>query len=337
VSLLVNKLKGKMRLESIFVCPICKSELFFETNQHYICEACDSNYPTLNGVPIFLTGRRDTDVMNKFWDEGWKNRFKNTDHAFWEEESNEIFKDRIEKNVDKMLERGRHAITETIPINEKIVLNIGCGTGEAPAFMALGAKNYIGIDYSYNAAKYSIEAIKKMDGSGITAQANAELLPIGDDSIDIAYSHGVLHHTPETQIALDEIYRVLKPAGLGVIALYSTWSPTFLVARAIGTMKSIFTDKYNEWYEEGEQAWKTGGELNPWTKTYSLRELKNLFSIYDISELKFRKNGFSWGNAIPKLGKHIENTDLGKKIAGVLDPSLGAMWIITFKKNISTF
>jgi ubiquinone/menaquinone biosynthesis C-methylase UbiE/uncharacterized protein YbaR (Trm112 family) len=325
-----------MKLESIFVCPICKTELLLETNQHYTCKPCNSDYPIHNEVPIFLTGARDSDEMCKFWDEGWKNRFKNTDHAFWKEESNEIFKARIQKNVDEALERGEHAITETMPINEKVVLNIGCGTGEAPAFMVLGAKNYIGIDYSYNAAKYSFEAIKKMKGSGITAQANAELLPIKEGSIDIAYSHGVLHHTPETQVALDEMYRVLKYSGKGVVALYSTWSPTFLVARLIGTVNSLFSDKYRNWYEEGEQAWKTGERLNPWTKTYSLRELKILFSKYAVLELKFRRTGFSWGNALPKLGKHIENTNFGKKIAGVLHPWLGAMWIITFQKNKQT-
>ena len=47
-------------------------------------------------------------------------------------------------------------IFDSLPINEKVVLNIGCGTGEAPLFTVLGAKNYVGIDYSFTAVSSSI-------------------------------------------------------------------------------------------------------------------------------------------------------------------------------------
>ena len=199
--------------------------------------------------------------------------------------------------------------------------------------MLLDAKNYIGIDYSYNAAKYSYESIKKLNGSGITAQANAEKLPITNQSIDIVYSHGVLHHTPETQVTLDEVYRVLKEDGKGVIGLYNTWSATFISARIIGTLKSLFSRRYTDWYQEGEGDWITGDNLNPWTKTYSLRELKSLFSKYEVYDLNFRKTSFSWANAIPKVGKHIGKTKFGEFLASKLHSLIGSMWIITFKKK----
>jgi SAM-dependent methyltransferase len=48
-------------------------------------------------------------------------------------------------------------ITDAIPIGNKIVLNIGCGTGEAPYFAVLGARNYIGIDYSFTAVEKSYD------------------------------------------------------------------------------------------------------------------------------------------------------------------------------------
>ena len=119
-----------------------------------------------------------------------------------------------------------------------------------------------------------------------------------------------------------------------MIGLYNTWSPTFITARTIGTIKSLFLNKYTHWYQEGEGAWRTEENLNPWTKTYSLRELKYLFSKYDISKLSFRKTSFSWGNAIPKLGKHIASTKIGNLLANKFHPWLGSMWIITFEKNL---
>ena len=100
--------------------------------------------------------------MNEYWDQGWENRFNRTDHVFYKNESADELRDRIQKNVDEVILNNEHAITETLPIKEKVILNVGCGLDEAPAFMLLSAKNYIGIDYSYNAAKYSLETIKKL-------------------------------------------------------------------------------------------------------------------------------------------------------------------------------
>ena len=77
-----------MKLEALFFCPKCLIQLKYNI-ENYKCNHCFSNYPILNGVPIFLTVERDTDVINKFWDDGWKNRFENTDHTFYDQENTE--------------------------------------------------------------------------------------------------------------------------------------------------------------------------------------------------------------------------------------------------------
>jgi hypothetical protein len=58
-----------------------------------------------------------------------------------------------------------------------------------------------------------------------------------------------------------------------------------------------------------------------------------LFSKYQISKLNFRKSGFVWGHAIPKLGKYMDNTKVGKKLADRLQSLFGAMWMIKFIKT----
>ena len=321
-----------MNLINIFACPKCKSQLI-DSVEKYTCCNCSSEYPIIKDIPIFLTEEESSNSMKEFWDQGWENRFNQTDHTFLKDETPEELRKRIQDEVNSRIKDNEHAITESLPIEEKVILNIGCGLKEAPSFVLLGALNYIGLDYSFNAAKYSYEIIKKLKGAGLTAQANAEKLPINSKSIDIAYSHGVLHHTPETQITLDEVFRVLKSDGKGIIGLYNTWSPTFIMARIIGTIKSLFVKRYKNWYQEGEGAWRTQENLNPWTKTYSLKELKLLFSKYEIYDLNFRRTSFSWANAIPKIGKHIGETQFGKSIANKLHPLMGAMWVITFKKK----
>jgi SAM-dependent methyltransferase len=51
-------------------------------------------------------------------------------------------------------------------------------------------------------------------------QGDAENLPFSDGAFDFVYSHGVLHHTPDTAQTIREIYRVLSPGGRAVVMLY---------------------------------------------------------------------------------------------------------------------
>jgi ubiquinone/menaquinone biosynthesis C-methylase UbiE len=230
----------------------------------------------------------------------------------------------------------QYGIMDTMPIGDKIILNIGCGTGEAPLFTVMGARNYIGIDYSFTAADISFNNMKKLDGSGIIVQANAEALPIKDSSIDIVYSNGVLHHTPNTKKAFDEIYRVLKPKGKAVIGLYNTFSPHFISSKIIGFISSLIQKKNKglKWYESSESAWRTKENTNPWTKTFSKFEIKKLLSNYNVSNLSIRKTSFNWRNAIPIIGKIIDNTNFGKKTSPKLHNIFGAMLVVVFlKKN----
>ena len=55
---------------------------------------------------------------------------------------------------------------------------------------------------------------------GRLIQGDAEDLPFADGSFDLVYSHGVLHHTPNTPRTIREVHRVLAPGGRAVIMLY---------------------------------------------------------------------------------------------------------------------
>ena len=50
--------------------------------------------------------------------------------------------------------------------------------------------------------------------------ADAENLPFNDDSFDVVYSYGVMHHSPDTAQCIREARRVLKPGGRARIMIY---------------------------------------------------------------------------------------------------------------------
>jgi SAM-dependent methyltransferase len=58
-------------------------------------------------------------------------------------------------------------------------------------------------------------------------------VPFPDDTFDMVFSHGVLHHVPDIKYAQSEIRRVLRPDGELVIMLYARWSLNYLVSIAL--------------------------------------------------------------------------------------------------------
>src|SRR5207302_723944 len=60
--------------------------------------------------------------------------------------------------------------------------------------------------------------------------ASALALPFPDNSFDIVFSHGVLHHIPDVRTAQREIARVLRPNGKLIAMLYARRSLNYLVS-----------------------------------------------------------------------------------------------------------
>ena len=76
-------------------------------------------------------------------------------------------------------------------------------------FSEAGAELY-GIDLTEKAVEHTR---KRLAYSGLESNlsvGDAEKLDFSDGLFDLVYSWGVLHHSPNTQKAISEVYRVLK-------------------------------------------------------------------------------------------------------------------------------
>ena len=100
------------------------------------------------------------------------------------------------------------------------VLEIGCGLGTDGARFARAGAVYTGVDLTEAAVSLARRNFELQGLPGEFRTADAENLDFADASFDVVYSHGVLHHTPDTARAIREVHRVLRPGGRAVVMLY---------------------------------------------------------------------------------------------------------------------
>ena len=322
-----------MDLKLLFACPTCNSELENYENYFQCLECCkikETHFPIVDGIPVFMTGVK-TDKNQKFWDEGWKNRRDNTDFSFVKIPDRE-FKAIIKKNME-LTKRDERPLYFLKAEKEDVILNIGCGLSEASGFAELGYNNYIGLDFSFTAARGSQKNVKRYNNNAITAQANAEQLPIKSKSIDVIYSSGVLHHTPNINKTLQEISRVIKTDGQAVIGLYNFESPKFIMARLKGFLHNIKNNNTHKWFEQTETSWQTNDNFNPWTKAFKKKEIKKIFSEANFNKILIHKTNFQWGDSVPIIGKYISKITFPNIFNSFLRRRFGSMWVVIVRKN----
>ncbi len=106
----------------------------------------------------------------------------------------------------------------------KDVLEVGLGTGSDLCRWVQAGASASGVDLT----EASIELVRaRLDHRGLSADVrvgDAECLPFPDNSFDLYYSWGVLHHTPDTEAGIAEAHRVLRPGGSMKVMIYHSRS-----------------------------------------------------------------------------------------------------------------
>ena len=151
------------------------------------------------------------------------------------------------------------------------VLEIGLGLGaDHEQFARAGAKTY-GIDLTPRAVELTRLRLELQGLSSDLRVGDAEALPYADNSFDLVYSWGVIHHSPDTRKAAAEILRVLKPGGSFRVMIYHTWSLVGLMlwlryGLGRGRPFTSLAEIYSTYLE------------SPGTKAYTRDEAEQLFS-----------------------------------------------------------
>jgi ubiquinone/menaquinone biosynthesis C-methylase UbiE len=104
------------------------------------------------------------------------------------------------------------------------VLDVACGTGLVtfPAAQAVGSSGrVVGTDLSQEMVNHAGEDARTRGLDHVTFERmDAEDLRLEQDSFDAALCSLGLMYVPEPQKAVDELYRVLRPGGRAVVAVW---------------------------------------------------------------------------------------------------------------------
>ena len=112
--------------------------------------------------------------------------------------------------------------------------------------------------------------------------SDGERLPFRDESFDVVYSNGVLHHTPDTAGAIREVHRVLRPGGTAKIMLYhrnslNYWFEIVLRRGVLGLefLRGRSTEEIMSRVIEFSDH-----DARPLVKVYSRNEARGLFRMF---------------------------------------------------------
>jgi ubiquinone/menaquinone biosynthesis C-methylase UbiE len=125
------------------------------------------------------------------------------------------------------VERHRYALEPHIPEvvrfaawAGKDVLEAGCGIATDGVQFARAGARYTGVDLSPTAIDWARRRFQLEEVEGSFVHDSITALPFPDASFDLVYSNGVIHHIPQTEQAVSEFHRVLRPGGTALVMVY---------------------------------------------------------------------------------------------------------------------
>ena len=105
---------------------------------------------------------------------------------------------------------------ENVDVAEKIVLDVGCGSGLFFSQVADKAKIVVGVDTSRNLLFKAKEHADDFQNVSVL-QADADHLPFRDGLFDLVFSFTVLQNMPKPTETLSKLKQITKPGGSVVV------------------------------------------------------------------------------------------------------------------------
>jgi len=258
------------------------------------------------------------DELKKVIQEYWQNNPCGTQFGKNKEDIKQYFSEIEEHRYS--VEPFIHSFGQFTRWRGKRVLEVGVGAGTDHIQFGRAGALVTGIDFTSAATDLTKKRFEIEELESRLCQADAEILPFRDGSFDFVYSWGVIHHTPDTQKAIDEIYRVCKTGGKVCIMIYHRYSVlTFALylyyglfrAKPFRTIRDVLS---NHLESQG-------------TKAYSTREARRMFRKFKDIDIKLILTPYDKNAVRPKIFRKMLSPILNN-----LPSSLGFFMVVQGRK-----
>ena len=155
-------------------------------------------------------------VVYSFLDESPTNIDKTTVKSFGEEWGK--FDQFSDQEIEQIGDDYFDIVTDKHANLTSIALDVGCGSGRWSKYLSNKVRFIEAIDPSDAVIPASV--LLSQNKNVRVSQASADNIPFADNSFDFIFSLGVLHHIPDTQLALHHCISKLKLGGHLLIYLY---------------------------------------------------------------------------------------------------------------------
>jgi ubiquinone/menaquinone biosynthesis C-methylase UbiE len=168
------------------------------------------------------------------------------------------------------------------------VLDVGGGMGTDLAQFATHGARVTDVDLSSGHLALARQNFALRGLQGRFVHSDAETIPLEDNSFDLVYSNGVIHHTPHTERVVREMYRVLRPGGRAIVMIYAESSLAYW--RNLVLWEALRADRL----ETGSMASvlsrtveRTDNDAQPLVKVYTRAAARDLFRDFvDVTVLQ---------------------------------------------------
>ena len=116
-------------------------------------------------------------------------------------------------------ERLKYKLLSLTNIKDKVVADLGCGTG----FVSLALSNEASIVFSVDNSSNMLKQLKRnasdKDYKNLyLIKSSLDNLSLFDESVDVVFINMALHHIKDAKKAISEMHRVLKKDGVVIIS-----------------------------------------------------------------------------------------------------------------------
>ncbi len=195
-----------------------------------------------------------------------------------------------------------HKVMEFARYKDKTVLEIGAGLGTDLAQFAKHGAHTTDLDLSSGHLDHARTNFALRSLPGEFRHGDGEDIPFRDNSFDLVYSNGVIHHTPNTAQVVAEIRRVLKPGGRAIIMVYAenSWHYWYQLVTKIGIQQQELPLRSMGWIMSGTVEISEHGQ-RPLVKVYTKKRLREMFRKAEFRRIRITQNQMVEGELPQKL------------------------------------